>query len=811
MKKILSFISPVLFFGICHITNAQINIKVNVINVAVSTAADCDAGGLGNSDFVFEYKAQDNSPSAFSNNTPVAGSIGMCNYAVVNEQNGPYSFSPATPGSAVFSPTTGLFFDRTYNCKNEVPTMLTITWAAYENDDVSAPSVTPLANGVVPAQANSYTVPTSNGTYTTQYTQTSSDGTCPQVYIIEFEVVKSMGSFSPLMLGTPEANVICTGASDGFVEVDATGGSGTVLYDWSMDGVGDFDDNVQETGLMAGTYTLVVKDALNCRDSAVVTVFSTNAPVNIASFTASTASVCTNQSGVVYSVPTQTNAVFYWSFSGPGGVMNGTGNSITMDFLDFAADGTLSVYAQNSCSTTSILSMSITVVASPNIMIAGNNSMCANAQEVLSASGAVTYTWSTGDNTANATVSPSVATVYTVMATGATGCTSTQQFTMNVSPSPTLQVTGSTVAVCPNHTVAVSAVGNGNLFFWSDGFIGPNHNVMSASTNVFTVTTTFTNSCYTQVTYTLNVLPAPVLSVTGNTAVCEGGTVSLTANGADTYVWSDGVTTNTTSFAPVSSTTLGLVGTGLNGCKDSLVKNISVLQTPTVTISGTDTICEGQTVTLMASANGTVTYGWNNGANTSSISVTPSGTFTYIATAYNGACAGSESHEVFVKLIPTVDFSVSSTPLCSSDAMITFTASPSGGSFNGTGVTMGNMFDPSVGVGSYPIVYHVSLPNGCGAVASQTVEVMLCTGIEEAIRTKGLTVFPNPTASDVIIQSEKEIASILVYDFSGKLVRMIEANAFETNVDMNSLATGFYTFTVTMSDKTQKVIKVVKN
>jgi hypothetical protein len=810
MKKILSIISSLFFLGICQVTHAQINIKVNVKSVAVSTAADCDAGGSDNSDFVFEYKAQDNSPSAFSNNTPVAGSIGMCNYAVINEQNGPYAFTPSVPGSAVFSPTTGLFFDRSYNCKNEVPTMITVTWAAYENDDVSAPSITPLANGVVSAQVNSYTVPTSNGTYTTQYTQTSSDGTCPQTYSIEFEIVKTVGAFSPLVLGTPEANVICTGASDGFVEVDATGGSGTVLYDWSMDGVGDFNDNVQETGLVAGTYTLVVKDALNCRDSAVVTVFSTNAPVNITSFTASTASVCTDQSGVVYAVPTQTNVVFYWSFSGPGGVMNGTGNSITMDFLSFAADGTLSVYAQNSCSTSSTLSMSITVQASPNIAIAGNSSMCANTQEVLSASGATTYTWSTGVNTASATVSPSATTIYTVMATGTGGCMTTQQYTMDVLPTPTLQVTGSTVAVCPNHTVAVSAVGNGNLFFWSDGFIGSNHNVMAASTNVFTVTTTFTNSCYTQVTYTLNVLPAPILSVTGNTAVCEGGTVSLTANGADSYVWSDGVTTSTTSFVPVSSTTLGLVGTGLNGCKDSVVKNIAVLQTPTVTISGTDTICEGQTVTLTASANGTVTYGWNSGANTPSVSVTPTGTFTYIATAFNGACAGSASYEVFVKLIPTVDFSVTTNPLCVSDGLITFTANPSGGTFNGTGVTMGNMFDPSIGAGSYPIVYHVSLSNGCGAVASQTVVVMLCTGIEEAIQTKGLVAFPNPTVADVTIHSEEEMTSVLIYDFSGKLVRIVDARAFEMTIDMSSLATGFYTFTITMRDKTQKVIKVVK-
>lgn len=70
--------------------------------------------------------------------------------------------------------------------------------------------------------------------------------------------------------------------------------------------------------------------------------------------------------------------------------------------------------------------------------------------------------------------------------------------------------------------------------------------------------------------------------------------------------------------------------------------------------------------------------------------------------------------------------------------------------------------------------------------------------------------FPNPTLSDVTINSEKEIASVLVYDFTGKLVRRIEANAFETKIDMTTLAKGFYTFTIISKDSSLKTIKVVR-
>ena len=464
MHKNLRLVSLLFFVSMSHFIIAQVNISVSVKSIAVLSALDCDAGGTDNSDFVFEYKVLDNSPSAFTNNAPVAGSIGMCNYALVDEQNGPYALTPSAPGAAVFSPTTGLFFDRSYNCKNEVPTMLTITWSAYENDDVSSPSSTPIANGIVPAQVNFYTVPTSNGTYTTQYTQTSADGSCPQTYVIEFYIQKTTVTFSPLTLGVPEVNVICTGSSTGHLDCSTAGGSGTILYDWSIDGLGDYDDSSIQNGVMAGTYTLVVKDALNCTDTINVTVFETDAPTTISAFTASTASVCTGAIGIAYAVASQTNATFYWSFSGPGAVMNGTGNAITLDFLSFSDDGILSIYAQNSCSVTPTLTMAIDVYQSPNLVISGNNNICDNAQATLTAAGATTYTWSTGDMTASTIVSPSSLTVYTVTGTGPGACVSTKEFTMNVMPSPTVQVNASSVAVCPSQTVAATASGSGSAF-----------------------------------------------------------------------------------------------------------------------------------------------------------------------------------------------------------------------------------------------------------------------------------------------------------------------------------------------------------
>ena len=105
----------------------------------------------------------------------------------------------------------------------------------------------------------------------------------------------------------------------------------------------------------------------------------------------------------------------------------------------------------------------------------------------------------------------------------------------------------------------------------------------------------------------------------------------------------------------------------------------------------------------------------------------------------------------------------------------------------------------------------VNVGNGCIASVTNSVEVMVCTGLSNLNNTTGVSLYPNPTASDVFLKSDKEIASVLIYDYSGKLVRMIEVNAFETKVDLSDLAKGFYSFNISMNDRSQTTMKVVKD
>jgi hypothetical protein len=72
---------------------------------------------------------------------------------------------------------------------------------------------------------------------------------------------------------------------------------------------------------------------------------------------------------VAYTVPNDASVTYNWSYSGTGATINGTGNSVTVDFSAIATSGTLSVTATatNSCGTSTAQTQAITVNPLPAI------------------------------------------------------------------------------------------------------------------------------------------------------------------------------------------------------------------------------------------------------------------------------------------------------------------------------------------------------------------------------------------------------------------------------------------------------------
>lgn len=78
-------------------------------------------------------------------------------------------------------------------------------------------------------------------------------------------------------------------------------------------------------------------------------------------FTSAPTQACQGVSGYVYTVPFEPGITYNWSYSGTGHTINGSGNSVTVDFGPDATSGTLSVTATNNCGTSGARTVNITV------------------------------------------------------------------------------------------------------------------------------------------------------------------------------------------------------------------------------------------------------------------------------------------------------------------------------------------------------------------------------------------------------------------------------------------------------------------
>lgn len=115
-----------------------------------------------------------------------------------------------------------------------------------------------------------------------------------------------------------------------------------------------------------------------------------------------------------------------------------------------------------------------------------------------------------------------------------------------------------------------------------------------------------------------------------------------------------------------------------NACgADTVIHTVIVPTVPVSTISGTDTICQGQSVTLTAAGGNSVQWSGGSTATTYTIIVSPQNTTTYIATTANWTCTGvPDTLTVFVRPAPTTSIS-GPTGVCAGQGA-TLTASGNG-------------------------------------------------------------------------------------------------------------------------------------
>ena len=477
---------------------------------------------------------------------------------------------------------------------------------------------------------------------------------------------------------------ICQGDT---AHLNATGGE---TYSWSN---GQFDAGINVS--TPGTYSVTATNSNGCVATSQVTV--TVNPLPAASVT-DQVEVCRGQQAqLVADAPT--GCTYAWS----------TGSHQGTTYVTEPGVYQVTVTNANQCSR--VYQSNVVVHELPVISIGGDTDICLGQNTTLTATGAISYTWNTGETSSEIAVSPTSNTTYSVTGTDVNGCSNTVQKVVTVEELPTVQIFGDR-SLCQGQSTVLTATG-GASYQWSNGSNSQNIMVSPNVSTTYSVTASSASGCSATASaaVTVNVLPSIVFS--GNTSICQGQSSTIVATGGNTYVWNTGATTNSINVSEPGVYKVNVTNS-LN-CTRSDSVTVVVWDNPTVSVDGSSLLCQGATATLTAS--GAETYLWNTGETGSSILVMPEQTTTYNVTGYDAnGCSTTVSKVVNVEALPQVYIS-GVLAICHGEST-TLTASDAHSYSWSTGSTANSITVSNQGV--YTVT--VSSATGCQSMASVTVE-----------------------------------------------------------------------------------------
>lgn len=402
--------------------------------------------------------------------------------------------------------------------------------------------------------------------------------------------------------------------------------------------------------LSSSTYSVIGENAFGCVSLPVTSTITVTPNPTI---TVNNGTICSGSSFTII----------------PGGAMSYTyegGSSVVKP----TTSRTYTVIGEDAIGCVSLpVTSTITVYPTPTITLA-SGTICSGESFTLSPSGAISYTYSSG----GPIVSPVTNTTYTVIGESIFGCISTQTAAVQISPKPSIVISGVNQICYGGNTTLVAS--GAITYSWSNGATTNTIYTSPSSTTNFTVYGSNIYGCVGTETIAVIVNLIPVLSVSGNSVLCSGESTTITLGGAASYSWSPGTDLNTVFGSsvictPPHSTTYTVVAASANGCTTNIAIPISVIPSPTLSISATPTvICEGESAIL--SAFGASTYSWSptfylNSVSANPTTVNPTLTTTYTLQGFNNSppnyCISTKT--VQVKVVPKIIAKIEPVPpLC---------------------------------------------------------------------------------------------------------------------------------------------------
>lgn len=473
------------------------------------------------------------------------------------------------------------------------------------------------------------------------------------------------------------------------------------------------------------TYTFTPNPATQCATTATLTIAIDPLPtVNAGANQAVCVGNVVNLNGVIGGSATSA------TWSAPSGTF-ANANSLSTTYTPAITSGNvvLTLTTNDPAGPCGPISANITVTVNPlpiaTISPVGPVSICQGGSVTLTAGTADQYLWNYGPVSQSVNINAGGS--YSVTVTNTQGCSATSApVIVNQLPLPVATISGTTT-LCSGGNTILQLLGTPGATITYNGGTG-NQSVLldaagagSIQTPNLTATTTFnlvsasigSNPVCSQPltgSATVTIAPPPTMAISGTTTICYDGTANITFNGTPNSTAIFTVNGGPTQAVVLNNAGTGTVPTGqltttttytLTGVQSGVAPFcygpaigtavITVAPQLTAAISGTTTVCSGQTATIQftGTANAIVTYQVNGGAS-QIITLTGAGTaslttpalaaqltYTLVSVAVTGAnpCTTPVSGSAVISVNPinTVSAASVSPTICLGAAMPTIT------------------------------------------------------------------------------------------------------------------------------------------